>query len=170
MPKLQIYLNPGKRRLSIYLRQARTGGLLHTTVTRSLDQQVNFIVPVTFGKLDRRNLDVQATGLPASDTFEMHMVVMVAGGRTSVIAKGIFKAAFVIQDLMDQTFVEKRFERPVHGYAVKLVFDLFFDVPMGKRMILPEKQVEYLLPARRGAEPECFQQSRSGSMHDLVQL
>lgn len=75
----------------------------------TLNEQVDLVCPVTFWKLYRRDFNIQAVRLAALDAFEMDMVVMMAGSRAGVVAKGVFQAAFVVQDFVDEAPVEEGF-------------------------------------------------------------
>lgn len=61
---------------------------------------------------------VQAGGSSAPFAFEVNVVVVMVVFAAGQAAERVFGAAFIIQHFMDDTFIQKRFQRPVNGYAV----------------------------------------------------
>jgi hypothetical protein len=102
----------------------------------SLNKEVNFSGLVSFWQLYRRNFHLEAVGLSALQTFKVDMIVVVPGLRARMGTKGVFQAAFIVKNFMDQALVEESLKCPVNGYTVEGAADLILDVSMGKRIIL----------------------------------
>lgn len=106
-----------------------TGAKLSGAVlARTLDKKINLFRFVALWKFYCRNLDVEAIRLAAFRALEVHMLMAMFGGRTRTGTERIFKAAAIIQHLMYETAVIKRFERAINGHAVNVVRDLAFNI------------------------------------------
>lgn len=93
-------------------------------------------------------MDVLQTGsLSTFYALKMNMFVVMPFVRAFLLAKGIFQGAGIIQYLVDNAPVQKRFERAVYRNPVVHVSKLLFNVGVRKGIAFSLKQVQNSLPA-----------------------
>jgi hypothetical protein len=119
-------------------------------LTYSLNKQVRLFGLIALGKFDRRYFYLKATRLPACQTLEVYVVVMMIGLAASIVTKSIFKTSFIIKNLMDKTLVKEGLKCPINGYTVQRTADGVFNVTMRKGVLLLDEKVEDFLPCRGG--------------------
>jgi hypothetical protein len=95
--------------------------------------------------------------LSALDTFEVDVIVVMTFYSTGIVAKRILQTSLVVEHFVNKTLVKEGLQSAVHGDAIKIILDFFFDITMGERMIPTQKQVKNFLSARCRPEPEGLQ-------------
>lgn len=82
---------------------------------------------------------------------------MMAFYSTGIVAKGVLHTSFVVQNFVDDAFVEKGFQRAINCYPVEVVLDLLFDIAMRQGVVAAKEKVEDFLSAGRRTEPVSFE-------------
>lgn len=72
------------------------------------------------------------------------IVVMVTVG-AGFAAEGVFSTAFIVEDFMKQSFIQKCPQRSVNRYAVMVGTQTTFDVIVRQRVTGVQEQVEHFL-------------------------
>ncbi len=61
---------------------------------------------------------VQTGGLPAVVALEMNVIVVMMTVGAGFAAEGVLSATFVVQNLVEQSLIQKRSQRPVNRDSV----------------------------------------------------
>ena len=95
---------------------------------------------------------VKAEGLAAVGAAEVDVVVVVLVLGAGFLAEGVFYGTTNIVDAVQQALLFKRVERAVKGNAIVAVAEHLLDVGMGQRLLVRQKQVQYIEAALRFAK------------------
>ena len=88
--------------------------------------------------------------------LEMNVIVAMPFYSTGIVAKGVLHAPLVIQNFVNDAFVEKGFQRAINSYPVQIVLDFFLDIAMRQCVVAAKEKVEDFLAAWCCAEPVSF--------------
>jgi len=84
--------------------------------------------------------------------------MMMLYGGTGFVAKCIFQTSLIIQHFVNKTLVKKGFQGSVNRYTVQGIFNFFFNISVGERMIFLKEKVKNFLTVWSGPEFEVPQQ------------
>lgn len=105
-------------------------------LARTLDEKIHLPGFIAFGKFDSRDVNIQAIGLTAFYTLEVHMLVLVFGGGTGTGAERVLEASSIVEYFVDKTAVKEGLQCSVNGHAIDVVGDFAFDIAVGQRIVL----------------------------------
>ena len=93
-----------------------------------------------------RETGIKTEGFSAVFAFEMNVVVAVLVGAAVVCASPVPWLAALVGNAVDNTFVDKGFERPVYGNPVVLIVESFLEETVTDGKVVFEKSFQYIVP------------------------
>ncbi len=85
--------------------------------------------------------------MPTIFAFEVDVIVVMMSLRAGFATQGILRIPAIVEHFVQYPFFKKRAQSAVNSHPVVRGAQPRFDVAVRKRMIGPQKQVEYLFAA-----------------------
>ena len=96
----------------------------------------------------------------------MDVVVVVIILAASLAAEGV-AGTFVVEYLVNNSFLQKRFQGTINRHAVKTIAQLTFQISVRKCHIATQERFQYVFTTRSSAEFVIFKSSTNELFHEV---
>lgn len=108
--------------------------------TNTLYHYLNLLYCIFLGQFNGWcNHIIQAERVAATDTYQVHMMIVMMALSAFVFAERILNAVIGCWNGVDDAFVNKGLQRTVNGYPVKMIVGVFFNICMGQGAIAAQE-------------------------------